>query len=144
MNVTMIAKCSDVRVVACGVLLLCGVGMTAHAQERNPHRYKSGKEVYERICQACHMPDAKGAKGAGAYPALARNPNLENSLYPVVVILRGLKSMPAFSDLTDSEIVNVTNYIRTNFGNTFSDQVTVEQVKGLRPSAVQSKSGRAG
>ena len=33
-----------------------------------------GQKLYETICQGCHMPDARGAKGAGMYPALAANP----------------------------------------------------------------------
>ena len=33
-----------------------------------------GKQVYEAICQGCHMSTAQGADGAGHYPALAKIP----------------------------------------------------------------------
>jgi mono/diheme cytochrome c family protein len=32
---------------------------------------QDGEAIYKGVCQGCHMPDAKGAVGAGAYPALA-------------------------------------------------------------------------
>jgi mono/diheme cytochrome c family protein len=129
---------------SCGVLAATCLGTAANAQELTPYNYKTGKDIYEHVCQGCHMPDAKGAIGAGAYPALAGNANLENPLYPVLIILRGLKSMPSFPDLTDEQIVAVTNYIRTSYGNNFANPVTLEQVKDLRPTAVRRRSGRAG
>jgi mono/diheme cytochrome c family protein len=128
----------------CGVLVASGLGTTVNAQERSPYNYSSGKDIYEHVCQACHMPDAKGAVGAGAYPALAGNPNLQTGLYPVMIILRGLKSMPAFSDLDDEQVAAVSNYIRSSYGNKFTDPVTVEQVKELRPMAAPRRRGRAG
>src|SRR5262245_41382313 len=78
-------------VFASGALAAIGFAATANAQQA--YRYQTGKEVYEHICQACHMADAKGATGAGTYPALAGNPRLETALYPVTIILQGLKSM---------------------------------------------------
>ena len=130
--------------LVCGVLVASGLGITANAQERSPYNYSNGKDIYEHVCQACHMPDAKGAVGAGAFPALAGNQNLQVGLYPVMIILRGLKSMPAFSDLDDEQVAAVSNYIRTNYGNNFTDPVTVEQVKELRPTAAPRRRGRAG
>lgn len=131
-------------VIVCSVLVVSGPATTASAQDRSPYNYKSGKDIYEHVCQGCHMPDAKGAIGAGAYPALAGNPRLETGLYPVMIILRGLKSMPSFPELDDEQIAAVTNYIRTSYGNNFTEPVTVEQVKELRPTAVQRRRGRAG
>jgi mono/diheme cytochrome c family protein len=131
-------------VLAVGVLAASGLGTTASAQQALTYPYTSGKDIYEHVCQACHMPDAKGAIGAGAYPALAANPKLEAGLYPVMVILRGMKSMPSFPELDDEQIVAVTNYLRTNYGNNFAEPVTLEQVKTLRPTAVTRRRGRAG
>ena len=85
-----------------------------------------------------------GAKGAGAYPALAGNPKLAAAMYPAVVILKGQKAMPSFSDLTDAQIVEVVNYVRTHFGNRYSDAVTADQVKALRPPAKAGGGFRAG
>lgn len=133
------------------ILLLCGLVTagslitTADAQQRRRgYSYQTGQELYEHVCQSCHMPDAKGAAGAGAYPALANNRRLQTPLYPVLVILRGQKAMPAFSELTDDQVSAVTNYIRTNYGNGFPDAVTPEQVKGLRSRQRQQDAQRPG
>ncbi|MEI9889455.1 MAG: c-type cytochrome [Caulobacteraceae bacterium] len=37
---------------------------------------KDGEAIYKNVCQACHMSDAMGAKGAGVYPALAGDKRL--------------------------------------------------------------------
>ena len=67
-----------------------------------PFPQQGGEAIYKGVCQGCHMPDAKGAVGAGMYPALAKNENLETAGYPVGVIVKGQKAMPAlgtfFSD----------------------------------------------
>ena len=95
---------------------------------------KSGEDLYKAICQGCHMPDAKGAKGAGAYPALASNPKLEAGGYPVTIVVRGQKAMPSFGYwLSDEQIVAVVNYVRSHFGNAYKDEVTLEDVKAARP-----------
>jgi mono/diheme cytochrome c family protein len=134
----------QICVLASGVLAASSLGTTASAQEAQAYPYKSGKDIYEHVCQACHMPDAKGAVGAGSYPALAGNPKLASNMYPVVVILRGMKSMPSFPELDDEQIVALTNYIRTSYGNNYTDPVTLAQVKELRPTAVVRRRGRAG
>ena len=110
---------------------LVTAGATQMRMGGYPHQ--SGKDLYEHICQGCHMPDAKGAQGAGMYPALAGDKKLASPLYPVVVILKGQKAMPSFADLTDAQVAEVSNYIRTNFGNSFPGTVTPAQVKTLRP-----------
>ena len=95
---------------------------------------QSGAEIYRGICQACHMPDAQGAVGAGAYPALAANRHLQVALYPVGLVISGRKAMPAFGDsLTDAQIAAVVNFVRSNFGNRYKDVVTPEMVSRLRP-----------
>ena len=94
---------------------------------------QSGEDLFKNICQGCHMPDAKGAIGAGAYPALADNPRLKAAIYPVVVVLHGQRAMPSFGDsLNDEQIANVINYVRTHFGNHYKDQVTPQVVKAQR------------
>jgi mono/diheme cytochrome c family protein len=94
---------------------------------------QGGEALYKEICQACHMPDAKGASGAGAYPSLAANPKLAGRAYPVLVVVNGLKAMPSFAALlSDQQIADVVNYTRSHFGNRYSDAVTLDEVKALR------------
>jgi mono/diheme cytochrome c family protein len=93
----------------------------------------SGESVYKGICQGCHMPDAKGAAGAGAYPALANDPRLANPGYPIFMVVNGRKAMPDFGDvLDDAQIANVVNYIRSHFGNRYEDVTTPAEVAAVR------------
>ena len=94
---------------------------------------QSGEQLFANVCQGCHMPDAKGAVGAGRYPALANNTNLAASGYPVGIVIHGQKAMPPLGDyFTDVQIANVVNYIRSNFGNHYTDAVTPADVKTQR------------
>jgi mono/diheme cytochrome c family protein len=104
----------------------------------------SGKEIFEQICQGCHMPDAKGASGAGRYPALAGDPALASTRFMAVTLLEGRRNMPKFGGsgniglffvlptLDDQQIAAVINYVRTSFGNHFKDSITPAEVKALR------------
>jgi mono/diheme cytochrome c family protein len=92
-----------------------------------------GEKLYRRICAGCHMPDAKGAKGAGFYPALAGNEKLAAGGYPTYIVLHGLNGMPAVGRLmSDQQVADVVNYVRTHFGNKYKDAVTVADVKSAR------------
>ena len=39
--------------------------------ETGAYPQQTGEALFKGICQGCHMPNAQGAVGAGAYPALA-------------------------------------------------------------------------
>ncbi|WP_028208136.1 c-type cytochrome [Paraburkholderia nodosa] len=92
-----------------------------------------GEALYNASCAGCHMPDGKGAQGAGHYPALADNPSLGAAAYVIVSVLNGRKAMPSFGDvMSDDQVAAVVNYTRTHFGNRFADSVTPSQVRGLR------------
>ena len=108
--------------------------MGAGAMNRGgPYDFKGGQAIYTNVCQGCHMPDAKGAVGAGMYPALAKNEKLETAGYPVAVITHGQKAMPSFGTLlNDQQVADVVNYIRTNFGNKYKDKVSPADVKAQR------------
>ena len=95
---------------------------------------QGGEELFANVCQGCHMPDGKGATGAGTYPSLAANKNLEAGGYPVYVVVRGQRAMPSFGAMmSDDQVAAVVNYLRTHFGNDFKDAVTAEDVKAVRP-----------
>ena len=94
---------------------------------------QTGETLYAGVCQGCHMANGQGAAGAGHYPALADNPKLEVSGYPVTMVLRGFNGMPTFGKLmTDAQVAQVVNYVRTHFGNHYGDAVKPEDVKALR------------
>ncbi|MDB5565495.1 MAG: cytochrome [Tardiphaga sp.] len=94
----------------------------------------TGRDLFANICQGCHLPDGEGASGAGTYPSIARNKNLEASGYPVHVVVNGQRAMPPFGAmLSDDQVAAVVNYLRTNFGNDYRDAVTAADVKVVRP-----------
>ena len=114
----------------------------AHTISRPPNRTFSsgyrfvemtGEELFGNVCQGCHMPDAAGAIGAGSYPSLVGNRNLEASGYPVYLVVNGRRGMPGFGDMmTDGQVAAVVNYLRTHFGNSYQDVVTARDVRDAR------------
>jgi mono/diheme cytochrome c family protein len=122
------------RLLGAAVLALLPLAVLAQDYPSQHFTQQTGAELYHGICQGCHMPDANGAIGAGAYPALAGNRHLQAALYPVGVVINGRKAMPAFGDaLSDAQIAAVVNFVRSNFGNRYKDVVTPEMVRVLRP-----------
>jgi mono/diheme cytochrome c family protein len=109
-----------------------------------------GPDIYQRICQGCHMPTAEGAAGAGHYPKLASDASLVSWQYAAITVLNGRKGMPAFGEgdevrfetmgvhLTDAQIAEVVNYVRSNFGNHFKEKVTAQQVAALPHPGMRS------
>lgn len=95
--------------------------------------HQDGATLFRAICQGCHMADAKGAVGAGYFPALAGNPKLSSANYPALVVLKGRHGMPPFGDyLTDAQVAEVVNYVRSHFGNQYPDALTQAEVAKLR------------
>lgn len=88
-----------------------------------------GRQVYEEICQACHMADAKGGGGAGAViPALAGNPRLADKDYGITLLLKGRGGMPWMTDiLTREQMASVLTYVRGHF-NDYPDPVTTADI----------------
>jgi mono/diheme cytochrome c family protein len=117
-----------------------GVGMFSPAKLKAT----SGAEVYQHICKGCHMPDGKGAIGAGRYPALAGDGSLASREFMAMTLLEGRRNMPAFGGngdvglffavptLNDDQIAAVINYVRSSFGNHFKGTITAAEVKALR------------
>lgn len=112
-----------------------------------------GQSLYAANCAGCH-----GATGAGLgpqfVPNLAGNDSVTAQLpyNPIGVMLGGLGSwapigpkMPAFgAKLTDQQIADITNYVRTAWGNKGNADATAAQVLKLRgvgtlpPAATQA------
>jgi mono/diheme cytochrome c family protein len=105
-----------------------------------------GRQIFEQICQGCHMPNGQGAVGAGHFPALANNRTLASRQYVALTVLMGRRNMPAFgakhaigfagppAALSEEQIAAVINYIRTHFGNRYTDSITAAEVAALDQS----------
>ena len=141
--------------VLCGGIALALAGMSALLIEAParadtqdipdsvPLKAMDGRQIYQNICQGCHMADGGGAVGAGHYPALAKDPALVSRQYMALTILTGRRNMPAFGakhaigfggppvTLSEAQIAAVINYVRTNFGNQYKDSITAAEVVAL-------------
>jgi mono/diheme cytochrome c family protein len=92
----------------------------------NPFRFteQGGEAIYLSVCAGCHMPDGRGASGAGTYPSLADDARLAGAGYPIGMVLNGRKAMPPFGRmLTNAQVASVVSYVRTHFGNRFGEAV---------------------
>jgi mono/diheme cytochrome c family protein len=133
---------------AIAAAVLCtGIAVAADLLDPVPLKSMDGRQIYERICQGCHMADGGGAVGAGHYPALAKDPTLVSRQYMALTLLAGRRNMPAFGEkhaigftgpavvLSDAQIAAVINYVRTNFGNHYKDSITAAEVSALDQKA---------
>jgi mono/diheme cytochrome c family protein len=94
---------------------------------------QGGADLFRNVCAACHQPDAKGAVGAAAYPPLAANKKLVSTDFMLTVLLRGLRGMPAVGRMmSDQQVADVVNYVRTHFGNSYADTISADQVSAVR------------
>ena len=107
--------------------------------------FTDGQDIYQYLCRGCHQYDGSGASGAGAYPALAGNENLEYGDYPVMLVVNGQKAMPPFGAmLSDEQVVAVVTYIQTSFGNSYTEHPTVDAVAAVRPEGQEATAGGTG
>jgi mono/diheme cytochrome c family protein len=134
------------KIIAAGLALLAATATHAgdeappappskHASLLGSPRFaaQDGETLFKSVCAACHMPNATGGSGAGFYPALAKNDKLAVSSYPVMMVMNGKGGMPAFGeDMTDAQIAAVVGYVRTHFGNSYTDPVPLDEVKQVR------------
>jgi mono/diheme cytochrome c family protein len=134
------------------ILLLLAVTAGAQADTplfTSPARITSlsGEQIYEHICQGCHMAGGQGAIGAGHYPKLAANKNFVSWQFVAVTVLKGRSGMPPFgypqgaksriTHLSDAQIADVVNYVRSHFGNAYKADVTPAQIAALPHPAAE-------
>jgi mono/diheme cytochrome c family protein len=97
---------------------------------------QGGAELFRNVCAGCHQLDAKGAAGAGAYPSLVTDENLDSSDFILAVLLGGLKGMPPVGGMmSDAQVADIVNYVRTHFGNSYTDPVSAADVAAARRPA---------
>jgi len=134
-------------------LLLMAVAANAYADSpmftsRAALGSLNGEQIYDHICQGCHMSGGQGAVGAGAYPKLAANKKLVSWEFVAQTVLNGRSGMPPFgtptshdgasrAHLTDAQIADVVNYVRSHFENSYKGTVTAKQVAVLPHPAAE-------
>ncbi len=121
--------------LSCGLAVLPGQALADAAANVVGRAITStdGQVIYTELCQGCHMANARGGVGAARIPALADNAKLKNGGYPVYVVLNGYGGMPWLSTmLNDAQVASVVNYVRSHFGNDYTDAVKPEDVAAVR------------
>jgi mono/diheme cytochrome c family protein len=118
---------------------------TEHLALKNGDAIKPGAMIYLNNCAACHRPDGVGYERV--FPSLAGNPvvQAENPQSLISIVLDGSQTprtahtpaqftMPGFAwRLTDKDVVDVVNFIRTSWGNSAAP-VSSADVAGTRES----------
>jgi cytochrome c oxidase subunit 2 len=87
-----------------------------------------GEKVYNQNCAVCHQPTGKGVPGA--FAALDASPVVTGpKAEQIKVLLNGKKSgkfpseMPAWKQLSDTEIAAVITYTRNNWSNKAAENI---------------------
>ncbi len=133
-------------------IALCGV-VAAQSLDAQAVAKPTGEAIYRHICQGCHMPDGRGAQGAGTYPALAGNAKLASAHFTASTVYHGRHNMPHFGPqadlgefeafvtvhLDDEEIASVVNYVRSHFGNHYTNELTAKDVALLHAEPAPTK-----
>ena len=72
-----------------------------------------------------------------AYPPLAANKKLQSTEFVLAVLFSGLRGMPPVgSMMSDEQVADVINYVRTHFGNGYADAVSAVDVAAARQRAL--------
>lgn len=104
--------------------------------------FERGKQLYSKICVACHQKDGGGVPRLNP-PLIKTDYVLGDKTRLITIILKGLNQpleiedeeytnpMPPQVQLTDQQIADVLTFVRNNFGNKAS-AVTPSEVKAVR------------
>lgn len=109
------------------------------AQKLSPKVGKLAAKLYADNCASCHRANGEGI--AGSIPPLAGNPAViaAKPFDILSVVLQGmpahadLPAMPSFAgSLNDGDVANLTNYVRTSWGNKAAPNATRALVASWR------------
>jgi cytochrome c oxidase subunit 2 len=90
-----------------------------------------GEKVYAANCAACHQANGKGA---GPIKALDGSPIVQDAdkSKQLAVLLNGRNAMPAFKQLSDTDIAAVTSYTKNSWSNKTNQVVQPSEVLAQR------------
>lgn len=114
----------------------------AQNSQKNSPQESPGQKIYTLVCSNCHQPDGRGLPGI--YPPLVGNPRVvSDPEWLMKILLHGLSGPLEVSEttynnfmpptgLSDDAIAQVTNYVRSRFGNVENSPVSPVTVKEIR------------
>jgi cytochrome c oxidase subunit 2 len=90
-----------------------------------------GEKVYAANCAACHQPNGKGA---GPIKPLDGSPIVQDAdkSKQLQILLNGKGAMPAWKQLSDTDIAAVTSYTKNNWSNKTGQVVQPSEVLAQR------------
>lgn len=100
---------------------------------------EAGAEIYQDFCVQCHLPNGMGV--SGVFPPLQNSDFLRNNIDlsiaglkyglsgKIIVNEEEYNGVMANQGLENEEIADVMNYILNTWGNSYSGQITTEQVE---------------
>lgn len=117
-------------------MVLAGIVGLSSCKE---NRFTQGERLYKNFCTNCHMEDGKGLRGL--IPPLAGADFVRDQVGATACVIRyGLldsvvvngqvyrQPMAGFPALTEFEIANIVNFIRSAWGNDYG-YVKLEDIK---------------
>jgi mono/diheme cytochrome c family protein len=126
-----------------------------HVALKSGDARKPGAMIYLNNCAACHRPDGVGYERV--FPRLAGNPVVQaaNPRSLISIVLDGSQTprtaltpaqftMPRFAwRLSDKEVADVVNFVRTSWGNSASPASSAADVAKIRKSLQPRQVSRA-
>jgi glucose/arabinose dehydrogenase/mono/diheme cytochrome c family protein len=101
-----------------------------------------GQMIYQTYCRACHQRNGKGDESR--FPPLVESEWVDGENERLIsVLLKGMNepimvagkefsgAMPAFNFLTDQQLTDLLNYVRTSFSNK-PDSIKIDEVTEVR------------
>ncbi len=99
---------------------------------------ESGERLYGKYCAACHLKNGQGNMTNG-FPPLKGSAIVTGPIKRHVnIVLLGKQgtAMPAYTNLTDSELAKIVNYERNAWGNNTGDWLSDKIIQQQRNTNV--------
>lgn len=123
------------------LLTIGGLTMVLFQEKTKEESIKAGQEIYQDFCVQCHLNSGEGV--SGVFPPLKASDYLMNNVEKSVAGIKyGLRGKITVNDeiydgimvsqgLDNEEIADVMNYILNEWGNSYTEQITTEQVNKI-------------
>jgi mono/diheme cytochrome c family protein len=128
------------------LLTIGGLTMVLFQEKTKKESIEAGQEIYQDFCVQCHLNSGEGV--SSVFPPLKASDYLMNNVEKSVAGIKyGLRGKITVNDeiydgimvsqgLDNEEIADVMNYILNEWGNSYTEQITTEQVNKIPKNLV--------